>query len=373
MTTQTKPNWAASRLPYVGTVWSGLTARIHAPDASYFSVFPFLLMVTAAFLTLSGLVLAVYYNPWHAFDSVQFINRDVNNGWLIRAYHATGTTMIFGLAYLYLFRLIALRAYRAPGELIWLLSVTLLMLLLLTGWLGDVLTGGAAGYWSLFNAANATLSLGGLPGAIGLWFFGGPAGGGTLARLELFHALLAMAALLVVWLMHASRRAITPPAAPARAVAFYPYYLAQYFAALAVFALIFAVFAFFAPHLGTSRLNAIPASDLSVPVTAGVPWYLAPAAGLLGVFSSALLAIIGGIAAIAVLVALPWLDRSGPAGARGKLYVAFTWILALDIAGLGFAANATSSIAAVLAGVFTVWYFFHFLVITPLVTAMEAE
>lgn len=373
MTTQTKTSWAATRLPCVGSLCATFSAKDRAPDAPYAQAFPFLITVAAAFLTLSGIVLAVYYNPWHAFDSVQFIDRNVNNGWLIRAYHATGTTMIFAVTYWYLFRAMLSRSYRAPGEFVWLLSVKLLFVLLLTGWLGYVLTGGAAGYWSLFNASNAALSLGGLPGAVGSWFFGGPAGGGTLARLEVFHGLLAASLLLVVWMIHASRKTISAPVTSSRAVAFYPYYVAQYFAALAVFAFIFVLLAFYAPHLGTSHFNNIPADSLAVPVGAGVPWYLAPAAGLIGVFPTAGLSIFAGIAAAAVLYALPWLDRSGVNGASGRVYGFFIRLLALDILGLGIAANSHCPVSATLAGVFTAWFFFHFLVITPVVTAMEAE
>jgi ubiquinol-cytochrome c reductase cytochrome b subunit len=356
----------------MGALCATFCQKTRAPGAPYFEAFPFLIAVTAAFLTLSGIVLSVYYNPWHAFDSVQFIGRSVNNGWLIHAYHATGTTMIFALAYLYLFRSMLVRSYRAPGEFVWLLTVKLLAVLLLTGWLGYVLTGGAAGSWSLFNAANAALSLGGLPGAVGLWFFGGPAGGGTLARLEVFHVLLAVSLLLVVWMIHASRRTIAAPA-PAKAVAFYPYYLAQYFAALAVFAFIFVVLAFYAPHLGSGSMNQIPAESLAVPVGAAVPWYLAPAAGLISVFPSAMGSILAAIAAVLVLYALPWLDRAGATGRRGKVYGFFIWVLALDVLGLGVAAVSNCPISSCLAAVFTAWYFFHFLVITPVVTAMEAE
>src|ERR1700757_443652 len=143
MTTQAKDSWMSTRLPYLGIVCATYLQRNRAANAPYFAAFPFLISVAAAFLTLSGIVLAVYYNPWHAFASVQFIDRNVNNGWLIRAYHATGTTMIFGLTYLYLFRGILRRAYRAPGEFVWMLSAKLLAVLLLTGWLGFVLTGGA--------------------------------------------------------------------------------------------------------------------------------------------------------------------------------------------------------------------------------------
>ncbi len=372
MTAQTNQSWAASRLPCLSGLCACLNARTMAPGGSYFAAFPFLIAVLAAFLTLSGIVLAVFYNPWHAFESVQFINRGVNQGWLIRTYHATGTTLIFALAYLHLFRSILTRAYRAPAEFSWLMSVKMLLVLLLTGWLGYVLTGGAAGYLSLVNAANAALSLGGLQGAVGLWFLGGPAGQGTLARLEVFHALLGISLLLVVWAYFASRKADSP-VNPAKAVAFYPYYLAQYFAALAVLAFIFVLLGFYAPGVSEVAANHIPAGALALPLGAGVPWYLAPAAGLIGVFPSSGLAVAGAIVAVLLLYALPWLDRSGPGGAKSKVYCFFTWVLALDVLGLGLAAAGVLPFSPVLAVLFTAWFFFHFLVLTPVVTAMEAK
>jgi hypothetical protein len=45
------------------------------------------------------------------------------------------------------------------------------------------------------------------------------------------------------------------------------------------------------------------------------------------------------------------------------------WILALDLIALGITAAAQpSAVTAILTGVFIVWYFLHFLVITPLAT-----
>ena len=49
-------------------------------------------------------------------------------------------------------------------------------------------------------------------------------------------------------------------------------------------------------------------------------------------------------------------------------------VLALDVIALGLAAACRPSLTAVILQiVFALWYFFHFLVLTPLVTAMEAK
>jgi ubiquinol-cytochrome c reductase cytochrome b subunit len=247
-------------------------------------------------------------------------------------------------------------------------------LLLLTGYLGYALTDGAVSGWSIMHATGAAGALTGVFGAVGSWFFGGPQGSGTLARLVVFHAVLAIALIGLAALYHITRKAITPVVSGRAAVGFHPYYTTQYFAAFAVFALIFAIFVFFIPHFGENPLNAVPANPLVLPENFAPPWYLLPlSAGstiLPGIYGN----IIAAVAMLAVLFALPWLDRSGPAGRSGFLYRFLTVVLALDVIALAFAAAAgPSTISSILVIIFTIWYFLHFLVLTPLVTAMEAE
>ena len=374
MNTDVKPSWMTSRMPCLGGWWAGLTTPGMAREAPYLAVLPWLITAGLVLLAASGLVLAVYYNPAHAFASGQFIAREVNNGWLIQGFHATGTTLVFAAAYLLLLRGLLARSYHAPGELVWLLDVMMFALLLLAGWLGFALTGGAASYWSVMNAANAAMLLPGALGALGTWFFGGPDGPGTLARLVVLHVALALGIFFILWLRHSAKKAATPLPAPPLRVAFHPYYTAQYFVALVVCALIFSILVFFYPQFGQSALNNVPGGPLAVATGFGLPWYLAPLAGLGDVFHGIYGGMLGIAAALVLLLALPWLDRSGPAGRAGGLYRFLTLLLALDVLGLGWAASgAAGGMSSLLIMLFGAWFFLHFLVLTPLVTAMEAE
>lgn len=363
-----KQGWLESRMPCLCWICGGLTRRDRAPGASWLATLPSLLWALLLVLLASGVVLAVYYDPREAYGSLQSIAREVRGGWLVRGYHATGASLAFAVLYLHLFRTLLVRAYRAPGELAWMLWVKLLAVLLLTGWLGFVLNGGAGGYWSLFNATGAAMTMSGFPGAVAMWFFGGPPGGATLARLLVFHGLLALCAGLVIWLACIAARQARP-APEGRAVAFWPVYAAQYFAALAVLALVFAILLSFAPHWGQGVQNAIPASAMVVPVAISYPWYLTPIAGLAGVFPGIAGHIWAVIAAAAVLYALPWLDRSNGAP-PGRLYKVLIWLLGLDVLALGIATACPAGV--LLPDLLTFWFFFHFLVLTPLVTTMEA-
>lgn len=373
MSTDVKKSWVSARLPLFAEAGAFFTSPRLAREAPYLGTLPALITVALVFMAASGLVLSVYYDPAHGFRSIQFIDRDVNNGWLIHGFHETGTTMIFGTVYLALFRGMFTRAYKAPGDFVWTLGIAQFVLLLLIGWLGYALTDGTASYWSVTGGADAAQRMTSLAGAVGMWFFGGPNGAGTLGRFAVFHTVLALAIFVVVALHYSARNAIAPKLPARQAVSFHPYYTSQYFVALVVFALIFSVLVFFVPHFGENPLNLSPADPLSVPALASPPWYLAPLGGIISVFPGLYGGIIAVIAGLGVLFLLPWLDRSGPAGRPGGLYKCLTVILALDVIALGFAAAAPSAAAHILVTIFTIWYFLHFLVLTPLVTAMEAE
>ena len=197
---------------------SAWRARVETPslprEQPYLDTLPALITGTLLVLAASGLVLAVYYDPWHPYASIQFIRREVNSGWLIQSFHATGTTMLFGALYLLLFRGIMLRTYRARGEFIWLGTVALFCVLLLAGWLGYCLSGGAVAGVSLTQATASVETWNGLPGLLAGWFFGGPHGPGTLARLAMFHAVLGLAVFALVALLHAARKAARPVTRP---------------------------------------------------------------------------------------------------------------------------------------------------------------
>ena len=363
---EAKQSWLASRVPGLGCV-CGLMREGRAPGAPWLAALPALLGAMLAVLLASGVVITVYYNPWHAYASLQGISREVRGGWLVLGYHQTGSTLVFALLYLHLFRTLLVRGYRAPAEFAWMLWVKLLAVLLLTGWLGFVLDGGAGGYASLFNATNGAMTLSGFPGAVAMWFLGGTPGGATFARLLVFHVLLALCAVWVVLMARAATRRARPMP-QGRVVPVWPVYASQYFAALSALALVFAVLLGFAPHWGRGAQNAIPATAMAVPVIS-YPWYLNPIAGLAGVFPGVAGHVWAVILAAGLLYALPWLDRSN--GARpGRFYKLLTWLLGLDVLALGF--TTAFPMGAMLPELLTFWFFFHFLVLTPLVTMMEA-
>ncbi|MDE8347865.1 MAG: cytochrome b N-terminal domain-containing protein [Acidocella sp.] len=371
MSDQTK-TWLGSRLPIAHNIGNQLSRKPLAANQPYLAALGMLITATLLFLVLSGVVLSAYYvaAEHRAFQSIQLIMRDVNDGWLIRSFHATGTTMLFAAVYLAIFRALVTGSYRLPGELVWSLKLVFLLLMLLVGYLGYAMQDSAVSYWSLHGVVQTGAGLASFPANIFNWVFGGPAGPGTLTRLAVMHGLLTFIALGVLALHYFAKQAITPPAE--KTVPLHPYYTSHHFVAAGVYVLLFAVLVFFAPHLGENPLNQAPANPLLVPAVTTPPWYLLPATALTHALPGTNGGIIAFIAAFAVLFGMPWLDRSAPGARPGFLYKLLVVVLALDVIALCLVAAAgPSTINAVLTIVFIGWYFLHFLVLTPLATARE--
>jgi quinol-cytochrome oxidoreductase complex cytochrome b subunit len=358
--TETTKSWATTRFPALAAWQNGLAATQTTPrERPYLAALPIIVTGGLIFLALSGFSLALHYNPFAAFESLQFIDRSINNGWLVHGFHESGTTMVMGATYWLVFRAMLTGSYRVPGELVWLLGILVFSLLLVAGYFGYVLNGGAVSYWSL---TEATRSLGGgLPGDLQAWVFGGPAGSGTLARLVVLHVALAVAIFGVLAAYFSAARAV----AVKDVVVYHPHYAAQVFVAFVVFALILAVLVFFVPHFGENPLNLAAANSLLVPAFVTPPWYLLPITALNNTGGPLLV-----IAAFLLLAALPWADR-GKTGPKFWQRLA-VWVLGLDIIGLCIAASVPSAFGPMLVIIFTVWYFLHFLVLTPIISLLEA-
>src|SRR5690606_13424988 len=82
-----------------------------------------------------------------AFDSVEYIMREVKWGWLIRYAHSTGASSFFVVVYLHMFRALLYGSYRAPRELVWILGVLIYFALMVEAFMGYVLPWGNMSYW----------------------------------------------------------------------------------------------------------------------------------------------------------------------------------------------------------------------------------
>ena len=91
---------------------------------------------------ITGVLLAVHYTSdiQGAFYSVEFIMRNVQNGWLVRYMHSSGASFLFLALYCHILRSLYYRTFRNTAT--WLTGLILFLLMMATGFLGYVLVWG---------------------------------------------------------------------------------------------------------------------------------------------------------------------------------------------------------------------------------------
>ena len=288
---------------------------------------------------VTGIVLAAYYSPSpdHAYDSLQFIGRQVMSGALLHGIHHWGASVMVVLLLAHMIRVFSVGAYKYPREINWLVGVGMFFVVMGFSFTGYLLPWDQKAYWATAvgtNIAGTTPIVGGF--LVSLLRGGGELGSATLTRFYSFHVLwlpLFLVGMLVVHLAILVRQGIAPrPAAleagaPRRTDApGYPsYYRAAYaetkkagmrfwpdvvgkdaVVALAVVALIVLLAAAFGAPL---EAPADPTDTAYVPRP---EWYFLPLYQLLrlvpGSFESVVAVGIPTVLVI-VLVALPFFDR----------------------------------------------------------------
>jgi ubiquinol-cytochrome c reductase cytochrome b/c1 subunit len=375
--------WIDHRLP----VFSYLEKEYHTfptpRNFNYFWNFGAIATVMLVLMIATGVVLATNYTPHvlMAFDSVERIDRDVPQGWLIRDLHMNGASFFFIAVYIHIFRGMYYGSYKAPRELLWILGVIIFLLMMATAFMGYVLPWGQMSFWGATVITNLFSAIPVVGDSITTWLWGGFAiDNPTLNRFYALHYLLpfiivAVVALHVIALhVHGSNNPLgIDPKGPQDTVPFHPYYTMKDGFGVVVFLIIYAGVTFFAPDYMGHPDNYIPANPLVTPEHIVPEWYFLPFYAILRAIPDKLGGVLAMFGAIGVLFVLPWLDTSRVRSATFRpIYKWFMLVLVIDVIVLGFCgANPPAGFWIPLSQLATVYYFFHFLILLPILGKIE--
>jgi ubiquinol-cytochrome c reductase cytochrome b/c1 subunit len=375
--------WLERRLPIGGLIHSSFVVYPTPRNLNYWWTFGGILTFMLAVQIVTGIVLAMHYTPHvdYAFNSVQHFKRDVPYGWLLQPLHANGASLFFLAAYIHAFRGMYYGSYKEPREVLWILGVILLLLMIMTGFMGYVLPWGQMSFWAATVITNLFSAIPGVGESIVTWLWGGYAvGNPTLNRFYSLHYLLpfviAGVVVLHVWALHVAGQnnpTGVEPQSDKDTVAFTPYATIKDSFGLAVFLVLFAWFVFYIPDYLGHPDNYIPANPAVTPTHIVPEWYYLPFYAILRAIPSKLGGVIALAASIVILAFLPWLDTSRVRSGRYRpLYRMFFWIFVLVCIGLGWLGSKPAEGTYVYAArVLTAYYFMHFLIILPLLGVFE--
>ena len=113
--------WMDARLPLPRLVYGAVGGGYPVPrNLNHFWNFGVLAGVALTIQIVTGIILAMHYAPAGdiAFQSVEHIMRNVNQGWLLRYAHANGASFFFIVTYIHIFRGLYYGSYKAPREMV---------------------------------------------------------------------------------------------------------------------------------------------------------------------------------------------------------------------------------------------------------------
>ena len=375
--------WIDTRLPIFTMMQKEYMVFPTPKNFNYFWNFGALAVVTLVIMILTGILLAMNYQPNTelAFNSVQHIMRDVNYGWMIRYIHENGASMFFIVTYIHIFRGLYYGSYKKPRELLWMLGVVILLLMMATAFMGYVLPWGQMSYWGATVITNLFSAFPIVGHGIVTWLWGGfSVDNPTLNRFFALHYLLPFVLVGVVFLHVAALHIVgsnnplgIDVKSPQDTVPFHPYYTAKDSVGICVFLLVCAIFVFFAPHMLGDPNNSIPANPLQTPEDIVPEWYFLPFYAILRSIPNKLAGVCLMFGSILVLFVLPWLDTSPVRSARFRpIYRKLIWLLVVAVFGLGICgAHKPEGIWVPISRLCALYYYLHFLVILPVLGKLE--
>ena len=351
-------------------------------NLSYAWNFGSLLALCLIIQIITGVTLAMHYNPsvLEAFNSVEHIMRDVNNGWLIRYLHSNTASAFFFLVYLHIGRGLYYGSYKAPRTLVWTIGTVIFILMMATAFLGYVLPYGQMSLWGATVITNLMSAIPWVGQDIVEFIWGGfSVNNATLNRFFALHFVLpfVLAALALMHLiaLHDSAGSGNPLGVSGNydRLPFAPYFIFKDLITIFLFIIILSVFVFFMPNVLGDSENYVMANPMQTPPAIVPEWYLLPFYAILRSIPNKLLGVIAMFSAILILLVMPFTDLSRSRGLqfRPLSKIAFYIFVANFLILMQLGAKHVESPFIEFGQISTVLYFSHFLIIVPLVSLLE--
>jgi len=351
-------------------------------NLSYLWNFGSLLALCLIIQIITGVTLAMHYNPsvLEAFNSVEHIMRDVNNGWLIRYLHSNTASAFFFLVYLHIGRGLYYGSYKSPRILVWVIGIIIFILMMATAFLGYVLPYGQMSLWGATVITNLMSAIPWIGQNIVEFIWGGfSVNNATLNRFFSLHFVLpfVLATLVLMHLiaLHDTVGSSNPLGISGNydRLPFAPYFIFKDLITIFIFIFVLSIFVFFMPNaLGDSE-NYVMANPMQTPSAIVPEWYLLPFYAILRSIPNKLLGVIAMFSAILILLVMPFADLSKYRGIqfRPLSKIAFYIFVGNFLILMQLGAKHVESPFIEFGQISTVIYFSYFLFIVPLISLFE--
>nr|YP_010321830.1 cytochrome b [Stenochironomus zhengi]UKO33057.1 cytochrome b [Stenochironomus zhengi] len=324
---------------------------------------------------LTGLFLSMHYsaNTLIAYDSINHICRNVNNGWLLRTLHANGASFFFICIYLHIGRGIYYQSYKFFFT--WMVGVILLFLTMGTAFLGYVLPWGQMSFWGATVITNLVSAIPYLGITIVQWLWGGFAiDNATLTRFYSFHFLfpfLILAATMIHLMFLHQTGSNNPLGVNSNydKIPFHPFFSFKDILGYIIFFFFLSLICLIFPYNLGDPDNFIPANPLSTPPHIQPEWYFLFAYAILRSIPNKLGGVIALVFSIAILFILPFTNGSMQIQNNSFFFLnqILFWTILITIILLTWIGARPVETPYILSGQILTIYYFSYFIFNPII------
>nr|ARX96664.1 cytochrome b [Eucera floralia] len=260
---------------------------------------------------ISGFILSMHYcpNTELAFESIIYIMKDVNYGWITRLIHMNGASFYFILMYLHISRNLYYHSFKL--FYVWSIGVTILFLSMATAFLGYVLPWGQMSFWGATVITNLMSAIPYIGQMFVEWIWGGfTINNATLNRFFSLHFILPLIIMMLV-IMHLFSLHLTGSSNPLGSnsniykIPFHPYFTIKDMLGITIIMFIYFLIIFQIPYYLGDPDNFKIANSMSTPIHIKPEWYFLFAYSILRSISNKLGGVIMMLMSILILYILP--------------------------------------------------------------------
>jgi len=376
--------WLNKRLPVDQFMADQLTGYYAPKNFNVWYFFGSLALLVFVMQIVTGIFITMHFKPGEAtaFNSVEYLRREVPYGWLLQYMHAVGASFFFIVVYLHMARAFLYGSYKGPRELLWVFGMLIYLALMAEAFMGYVLPYGNMSYWGAQVIINLFGTIPGIGPDLVEWIRGDYGiGDATLTRFFSLHviALPFILALLILLHLVALRQVgsnnpdgieikenLGADGKPKDGIPFHPYYTLKDIVGVGLFLTAFAIVVFFIPTFGGLFMEAPnfePANPSSTPEHIAPVWYFTPYYAILRAVPDQKLGALLMALSVAVFLFMPWIDRAKNKSVRyrgiaSKILLGVFFVTFLMLMWLGL--KPADGIYVLLARIFTVLYFGFF-------------
>ena len=311
-----------------------------------------------------------------AFINLFHINRDVCMGWMLRYIHINGASFFFIFVYIHISRNIYYSTYLKKGA--WFSGIVLLLLMMLTAFVGYVLPWGQMSFWGATVITNFASAIPYIGSDIVHWIWGGYSiNTYTLMRFFSIHYLIPFLIIsftfIHVYFLH---KYISTSSIGIGSqhdlLRFYPFFVIKDILGFIIFFVLIMFLLVYFPNILNDTENFIKANSLVTPVHIVPEWYFLFAYTILRWVPNKLLGLILLLLSILVLISFPLTHYSKVKTFRFKPLSKFLfWVFIFNFILLSWLGTKVVSFPYFNISIFTSILYFYLIFFIPYVAFKE--